>query len=557
MRLLPRPIAVLPLPGAQTRPAWGVTAIRSHPVRPALGLISGRLIASYAVSLLLAVGLGAPALQAASGETDAPPSIPAAPAREIPDGTITFAVEDALLADQGVFPNDVDVTTSHGIVTLSGAVENLLIRQRVIRIAESLRGVRAVVSLLSVTPVVRPDEDIRKDILIALLQDPATYAYQVAVSVRNGVATLTGNVGSYAEVHLAEQIAKGIIGVRDIRNAITFDTSLKRQDAEISAEVKARLEWDIWLNRDTIAVSVMAGKVTLSGDLGAASDKWLAFDDAWVTGVAGVDITGLSVDPLALDDLHRHLKFAPRSDAEIAKAIQAALRLDPRVKAFAPEVSVDGGEAVLSGTVGNFKAKMAAEQDAVHTVGVDEVRNLIAVRPTDRSSDGDIMARLTVAVMRDPLLSNADVHIAVVHRIATLSGVVDTQLQKDEAAELAARTMGLASVRNRLQVDQEFATISNGRLGSGDSPYMVVDLVSEPHLLSDEQIKRNIDHGFLWSHYVARDDIHVTVSKGVATLTGTVTSWIGWNVVSQAAQHSGALIVANHVEIKKGSWWWP
>jgi hypothetical protein len=90
-------------------------------------------------------------------------------------------------------------------------------------------------------------------------------------------------------------------------------------------------------------------------------------------------------------------------------------------------------------------------------------------------------------------------------------------------------------------LDQEFAIISNGRPGSEDSPYTIVDIVTEPHLLSDEQIKRNIDHGFLWSPYVDRDDIHVTVSKGVATLTGTVTSWIGWNVVSQAAQHSGAL----------------
>jgi hypothetical protein len=146
-----------------------------------------------------------------------PPALQASAAKEMPDGTITFAVEDALLADQGVFPNDVDVTTSHGIVTLSGSVENLLIRQRVIRIAESLRGVRAVVSLLSVTPVVRPDEDIRKDILIALLQDPATYAYQVAVSVRNGVATSPGTWAPMPRCISPSRSPKGVIGLRDIQ----------------------------------------------------------------------------------------------------------------------------------------------------------------------------------------------------------------------------------------------------------------------------------------------------------------------------------------------------
>ena len=82
---------------------------------------------------------------------------------------------------------------------------------------------RGVIDRITVTPVSRPDEDIRKDILTALLQDPATESYQVPVSVQDAVVTLTGSVGSYAEKQLAARIAKGVKGVKEVRNDVTIN----------------------------------------------------------------------------------------------------------------------------------------------------------------------------------------------------------------------------------------------------------------------------------------------------------------------------------------------
>jgi len=79
-----------------------------------------------------------------------------------------------------------------------------------------------VIDQTTVTPVSRPDEDIRKDILTALLQDPATESYQVAVSVQDAVATLTGTVGSYAEKQLAAMIAKGVKGIKAVNIDVTI-----------------------------------------------------------------------------------------------------------------------------------------------------------------------------------------------------------------------------------------------------------------------------------------------------------------------------------------------
>ena len=51
------------------------------------------------------------------------------------------------------------------------------------------------------------------------------------------------------------------------------------------ADVKARLQWDIWINGDPIKATVKDGKVTLAGTVGSAIAKSRALDDAWVNGV--------------------------------------------------------------------------------------------------------------------------------------------------------------------------------------------------------------------------------------------------------------------------------
>ena len=282
--------------------------------------------------------------------------------------------------EKGVFPNDVDVSTSQGIVTLSGSVANLLAKERAVKIAESIRGVRGVIDRITVTPVSRPDEDIRKDILTALKQDPATESYQVAVSVQDAVATLSGSVGSYAEKQLAARIAKGVKGVKEVRNDVTINYLAKRTDPEIAADVKSRLQWDIWINGGLVNPVVKDGKVTLTGTIGSVISKWRAFDDAWVNGVTSVDDSGLKIEPTAGNGAQRKFEDAISSDSEIKQAVQAALRLDPRVSAFSPDVTVEDGGVILGGNVGNLKAKTSAAQDAKNIMGVWRVDNLLKVR---------------------------------------------------------------------------------------------------------------------------------------------------------------------------------
>jgi osmotically-inducible protein OsmY len=58
------------------------------------------------------------------------------------------------------------------------------------------------------------DIDLRNDILEELEFEPSVDARHVGVAVSNGVATLTGHVGSYAEKAAVERAVQRIKGVR-------------------------------------------------------------------------------------------------------------------------------------------------------------------------------------------------------------------------------------------------------------------------------------------------------------------------------------------------------
>lgn len=483
---------------------------------------------------------------------------------QIDDRGVTSAVERALNLEKGVFPDDVDVSASQGIVTLSGPVNNLLAKERAVRIAESIRGVRGVIDRISVTPVSRSDADIGKDIQAALRQDPATESYRVAASVQDAVARLTGSVGSRAEKQLAARIAKGVKGVKEVRNDVAINDPSKRTDAEIAADIKARLQWDIWINGNLIDADVRGGKVTLAGIVGSAIAKVRAFDDSWVNGVASVDDSRVEVAPLAKGDARRRLKYAIRPDNDIKKAVQAAFRLDPRVAAFSPDVAVEGGEVVLGGSVGNLKAKTSAEQDARDIVGVSGVDSHLKVRPDGQVTDAEMKEQLKAVIRWDPLLDGSRMVVDVINRVALLSGAVTSAFQKAEAQDVASRIKGVVSVRNELKVEPRFYVAYYEWPDSHPyvSPY--ADQSSDyasgmfgPELyLTDERIKKNIESAFFWSPFVYSAGIKVVVDGGVATLTGTVGTSIAWREADRDARRSGATRVINRVKVKSGGWWW-
>ena len=469
--------------------------------------------------------------------------------------SISDAIEDEMLLDRAVPSQMIDVATIDGIVTLTGTVDNLLAKERAARISRSVKGVRSVVNKITVTPpVLRTDREIREDVEEALLFDPAADAYEVNVSVANNTVTLTGTVDSWQEKQLCGKVAKGVKGVMAVENELQVAWSRNRTDPEIMAEVEKTLRWNTLVDHALIDVSVMDGKVELSGVVGSAAEKNEAFMDAHVAGVKSVDASGLEVKKWARDKDLRGDKYAKRSAAEIENALMDAMLYDPRVSSFkiTPQVVADGTEVILRGTVDNLKAKRAAEQDARNTVGVWNVDNRIKVRPEVRPSDRKIEEDARRALLRDPYVEKYEINVTVRNGVANLYGTVDSYFEKAQADDIVSRIEGVVLVDNHLKVDKT------------DSPYVYDPYVDEWYLSdrdwyaykpfysdkSDLQIQKDIEDQLFWSPFVDASQITVTVNNGEATLTGTVDSYTEYGAAQDNAYEGGAVFVDNNLTVK-------
>ncbi len=469
------------------------------------------------------------------------------------DQALSDAVEDELLYDPVAPAARIDITTRDGIVTLEGEVNDLLARQRSQRLAETVRGVRAVVNRIRVNPRWDlTDAEIAHDVRVALRRDPAADSYQIDVDVEDGAVALHGVVDSWQEKHLATLVAQGVRGVRLVDNRIAVQHGVVRTDEEIRADVERTLLWDALVDGESIDVDVQQGRVYLSGSVGSAAEKRIAREDAWAAGVKDVDTRMLEVRSRSEQGPLRRDRFAVRSDDEIERAVVDALAYDPRVNRMDVNVEVSGGKVTLRGAVGDLKAKLAAGADARNTVGVRSVKNRLRIRLSRGFTDGSVRTNVREAFERDPMLTDEHVRIQVRNGSAILSGVVDSYLERAWASDVTARVKGVVSVDNNLSV-------ASGTAGVQQNPYVdewaVLDYqyrIYQPAKrtrLPDDQIRRAIEARMKWCPFVRRSQVEVEVEQGVAILKGSVQSRIEQLSARECALEGGAAWVRDELNV--------
>lgn len=461
------------------------------------------------------------------------------------DAEITRAVERELLLDPVVPSHAIDVATQDGVVALSGAVSDLLARERATRIAETVRGVRSAVNTMIITGALRPDDEIARDVQDALLDDPATDAYEVTVDVADAHVTLGGRVDSWAERQLAETVAKSVRGVVWVDNGISVSFDESRPDSEIESDVEQRLHWSVLIDDALVDVVVADGIVTLSGTVASAAQKRLAQLEARVSGVRGVDASELRVEPCTRDDAPRDGAPAMPGDDELRLRIERTLTADPRVSAFEVQTSVRDGRVVLAGVVDNLEARRVAERRTRRLLGVASVTNLLKVRPALVRTDDDVERAAREAIARSPQLDAEDITVRVRRGVASLRGMVDSYLVKGLAEDVVARVPGVVDLRNGLVVPQgvyaydPFVDAWDLR-DHGWIPWTMTSTSK-----TDVQIAADIREQLLWSPFIDAGDVEVRVEDGVATITGRVDTWLEWNAARENAYEGGATSVRN------------
>jgi osmotically-inducible protein OsmY len=134
------------------------------------------------------------------------------------DTEIAQAVRHALAWDVLVPDDKISSMVSDGWVTLDGTVERWSQRDDAERAVRNLTGVKNVVNNITVKPTKPVTEDIRKAIEQALERRAEREARRIRVDVRDGIATLTGSVHSWAERKSVVAAARFTPGVRDVQD---------------------------------------------------------------------------------------------------------------------------------------------------------------------------------------------------------------------------------------------------------------------------------------------------------------------------------------------------
>jgi len=478
----------------------------------------------------------------------------AAPAQKpaLSDTEIANAVADQLFLDAAVIGYTIKTTVENGIVTLTGRANNLLARERAVRIAETVRGVKAVIDRIEVRHSDITDEAIADQINSALIYNPRTESYEVDVAVDQGRVTLTGTVQSWQEKQFAERIAKSVKSVKSVDNQITINYAAPRADGEILQDVEGALGWDRYIDDGLIDVTVQDGVVTLEGTVGSAAELQRARTKAWVNGVQAVDASALEVAYWARDDKLRKDKYTPKTDSEVKTAIKDALSIDPRVLAENVNVDVLEGIVTLRGTVDNLASSRAAAQVARDTVGVWRVRNRLRVGLVEPVSDADIYSRVRNALINDPFVELYEIEVTVNEGRVTLDGLVDTTFEKAQAEDVVARLSGVVTVNNNLNAVNARPLPYQPYVDERNNyDYGRYDFLTST-TVDDWAIRQDIEEELWWSPFVDSDKINVAVEEGVATLTGTVDTWSDRYTATENALEGGAVRVINKLDVVHG-----
>lgn len=339
-------------------------------------------------------------------------------------------------------------------------------------------GAMAVVMLVAgsaATAAAAPDPWITAKVKLSLLTAQGVSPLDVNVDTLDGRVTLHGQVPTAAEQAKAEQLARAVEGVREVRNLVqvvpqSARETVKVADAEVESLVQAALAANPALSGIEI-VSVNDGVVVLGGraeTLSAHLDALAA--TRGVAGVRGVASEVKSPDQLADVELWRDESTTPPvgaaagvrvavEDAWITTAAKVKL-MAADAPAFDINVDTRDGVVTLFGTVGSDEARRSAETVVENIDGVRAVRNeLQVVAPAQQAAttrrDDEVAAALAKRFEERKDLADAGIDVQVENGVVQLSGTVDSQADRLSALTVARTTQGVRSVTDELQMKRD------------------------------------------------------------------------------------------------------
>jgi osmotically-inducible protein OsmY len=376
------------------------------------------------------------------------------------DAELRRDVAAALADDSATDDYQVAPTVAGGVVTLTGKVQTWAEKQLVLRVVRGVRGVRACLAdqlTIQGGEILNSDEEITTQIRELLDWDIRVNGALVEVRTNGHVVHLSGTVGTPAEkdrlIAIANQTGATRVDARDLfvaywalGRAIRREKFIPQTDEAIASAVRDTLRCNPRMQVTETLVQVHDGVVTLAGTVSNLRVRLDAEHDArHVVGVA---------------DVHNLLKVRPARlvpDEDIRQTITAALARDPYVSYLPFGVQVHEGQVLLSGQVPTSFEQERAGDVAAGVSGVLNVNNRLEKRPredaasipADPDPDHALAERIRTRYLWSAALHDQEVQVAVRNGRATLTGTVDTWLDRQQAVQ-DAHEAGAHEVNNHL-----------------------------------------------------------------------------------------------------------
>ncbi len=452
----------------------------------------------------------------------------------------------------------------------------------------------------NVTPELA-DSEIANAIAADLEDSRRTSDSDVAVEVRKGIALLSGTSTSLHEKRVASQIAKRTRGIVAVQNQIIIPV-LDRGDEEILGDVRNVLAASGSVTKPKIDVSVRRGEVSLRGKANSLAEKRNA--ESIVSGIRGVRSVDNQITVRLSSD---------RPDEELQKEISELIAQSVYFDDADITVDVKEHVAELAGAVSSAESRDRLEQVAeiwgVSAIDVSDVEVnadlMDSARRKSRYADASnlsISTALDRSFRFDPtIFSLADkIKVHVDSGVVTLTGTLSRLRYKNRAAQLAHDVVGVRRVVNKLNVEYDGDTPTDGEIIELTQAaiarsaqldrrairvhcqqahvrlYGIVDselekavatwiadgipgvvhvnnsLAVEPDEVqkSDGAIESDLRRKLKFAFFDKSNDINFTVEEGVAILRGEVDTWRQWQAAMDLAIEAGARHPHNLINVR-------
>ncbi|WP_370964291.1 BON domain-containing protein [Amycolatopsis sp. cg9] len=210
-----------------------------------------------------------------------------------PDHHLKTAVTDELAWTPSVNAEEIGVTVTNGVATLSGHVGTYPEKEEALRAASRVHGVTSTVDKILVRHghEVAADADLAREAMIVFDRRTVLVPKDaVQVDVRDQVVTLRGSVDWHYQREAARRAVAALPGISGVRNLITLRPSPGVSAAETKAQLTAALARHAPGFAQHVEVGIDDGQVTLTGEVLTPAERRSAEQTAWFApGVTAVD----------------------------------------------------------------------------------------------------------------------------------------------------------------------------------------------------------------------------------------------------------------------------